>query len=705
MRTLERSSTVRVGKKKRRANKRHSRTGGRRKLSLCVIARDEAARLDCCLTSVRGLADDIVVGDTGSRDNTVAVARKHGASVTDLPWQGEFSQARNESLARARGEWILVLDCDEVISPADHRTVLALIGSSEVDAYLMTTRNYIDESDRVGWRPCGDTRYVREEGKYDGWFPTTKVRLWRRRPEIQFEGAVHELVEPSLQRVGARVEDCIAPVHHYGYGGDRGRRDSAYVEAGERKIAECPDDLQAQYEIAIAYRNVGRLDESSRAIELVIAGFDGGRSVEAYPYLQEEYVHLVYADVLSRQGRLDDALRVLESLTGRFPESYQAYNNMGSLFGRKGDVEAAVACYRAGLEKAPDNLVLQENLAKFERALQPNAGGVDADEGAPPALYTLSCCIIVRNGTTTFDRCLGSVVDVVDEICVVDTGSDDNSIEIAQRYGARIERVPWCDDFSAARNRSLDMATSDWVVWMDADDYMLPEDRGRLDRARRLKPDRGLYFTLINEGGTEQSRFRQIKMFPNLPDIRFSRPVHETVQPALERVGMVVAPTDVEVRHTGYADGTETARKQRYYLQLMLEWLESNPDDYDIRFRVGHTHFADGRGDLAIDCFDCILEAGPQAVTRTSITRMAATLRGRIRLERGDLDGALLDLEVALAINGSDVLANLSSGDALTKKGDYERALPHLKAALAGRPDPTFPFDSVLIEYRYYRCV
>ena len=123
-----------MGKKK---NKGKRKRAGRSKrplkplLSLCVIAKDEAAFLQRCLASVAGLVDEIVVVDTGSCDDTPKVARGAGARVFSPPWQDDFSQARNRSLAAARGEWILVLDCDEVLARADHDRLRDLLADPE----------------------------------------------------------------------------------------------------------------------------------------------------------------------------------------------------------------------------------------------------------------------------------------------------------------------------------------------------------------------------------------------------------------------------------------------------------------------------------------------------------------------------------------------------------------------------------------------
>ncbi|MGB1718102.1 MAG: glycosyltransferase family 2 protein, partial [Candidatus Latescibacterota bacterium] len=153
-----------MGKKKKRTGRRKVKKSAQRTgplISLCVIARDEATFLDGCLASVSGLVDEIVVVDTGSVDHTQAVARQHGARVFEMAWEDDFSRPRNHALEQAKGEWILVLDCDETLSPADRDRLQDLLRDGDCDAYRMTTRNYSTSTQHAGWTRCEGT--YREE--------------------------------------------------------------------------------------------------------------------------------------------------------------------------------------------------------------------------------------------------------------------------------------------------------------------------------------------------------------------------------------------------------------------------------------------------------------------------------------------------------------------------------------------------------------
>jgi glycosyltransferase involved in cell wall biosynthesis len=116
-----------------------------------MIVKDEEANLNSCLDSVRTLVDEIIVVDTGSTDKTTEIARSYGAIIHVFPWNNDFSSARNESLKYATGEWILVLDADEVLDVNDHASIRQLIAAKGVDAYSLVQRTYLKQSACADW--------------------------------------------------------------------------------------------------------------------------------------------------------------------------------------------------------------------------------------------------------------------------------------------------------------------------------------------------------------------------------------------------------------------------------------------------------------------------------------------------------------------------------------------------------------------------
>ncbi len=144
-------------------------------LSVIVITRNESARLRACLASV-AFADETVVVDNGSTDDTAALARSLGARVVETPdWPG-FGPQKNRALAEARGAWVLSLDADERLTPELAASIQAAIGRGDADAYGFNRRS----------RYCG--QWIR----HAGWYPDRVVRLFRRGSASFSDDLVHE---------------------------------------------------------------------------------------------------------------------------------------------------------------------------------------------------------------------------------------------------------------------------------------------------------------------------------------------------------------------------------------------------------------------------------------------------------------------------------------------------------------------------------
>ena len=100
-------------------------------------------------------------------------------------------------------------------------------------------------------------------------------------------------------------------------------------------------------------------------------------------------------------------------------------------------------------------------------------------------MKTISLCMIVKNEEAILDRCLSSIKGIVDEIIIVDTGSNDNTKKIAYKYTDKVFDFEWVQDFSKARNFSFSKATKDYIMWLDADDVILKEDYIKLEQLKK----------------------------------------------------------------------------------------------------------------------------------------------------------------------------------------------------------------------------
>lgn len=205
---------------------------------------------------------------------------------------------------------------------------------------------------------------------------------------------------------------------------------------------------------------------------------------------------------------------------------------------------------------------------------------------------TLSVCMIVRNEEALLGRCLQSVKSAADEIVVVDTGSNDSTIEVAKSFGAKIVEVQWKNDFARARNISLKSATSKWILWLDADDIVPQESIPGLLELKSRSADCVFAMVVRNERpsntGTE---FMQARMFPNHPDIFFERSIHEQMMPSALRLGLKLENTKIVIEHHGYADPFILKQKARRNVEMLLKEFEKNGGDEVMQVEIADSFF------------------------------------------------------------------------------------------------------------------
>ena len=205
------------------------------KISLCMIVRNEAELLPRCLEHAAGVWNELCVVDTGSSDGTQAIVEAAGGRVIHHPWGDDFSAARNVGLAHATGEWVLVLDADEMLSPELVTQILKTAENEAVGAATLVMKNQL---------PHGHRRESR------------LLRFFRRNETIRFEHRIHEDASESilrcLRRSGKHMAHLSGVVEHLGYtvrrasSRNKKARDLALLEAS---VKERPQDLYSWFKI------------------------------------------------------------------------------------------------------------------------------------------------------------------------------------------------------------------------------------------------------------------------------------------------------------------------------------------------------------------------------------------------------------------------------------------------------------------------
>jgi glycosyltransferase involved in cell wall biosynthesis/Tfp pilus assembly protein PilF len=277
------------------------------------------------------------------------------------------------------------------------------------------------------------------------------------------------------------------------------------------------------------------------------------------------------------------------------------------------------------------------------RALEADARKV-ADRARPATGLTLTLCMIVRDEESMLRRCLDAVRDAVDEIVVVDTGSTDKTVEIAESYGAKVHHHEWTGDFSAARNASFDAATSDWIVYLDADEVLYDGEAERL-RALTGRTWREAFFVVEDnhtgalEDGTSVHH-NALRVFRNRPEYRFKGRIHEQIAHSLP--GFLVErieSTDVRLEHFGYLGVVrEEKDKSRRNLELLERQLDENGETTFLRFNLGSEYAALGEHATGLEHFvrawELLREEDDDVLTFGFVPSLASRMAAMLRVNR-----------------------------------------------------------------------
>jgi glycosyltransferase involved in cell wall biosynthesis len=233
-----------------------------------------------------------------------------------------------------------------------------------------------------------------------------------------------------------------------------------------------------------------------------------------------------------------------------------------------------------------------------------------AAKAKPATGQRLSLCMIVKDEEDMLPRCLEAIAPVVDEMIIVDTGSTDATVEIARSFGATVIERGWTGDFSEARNVSLDAATGDWFMYLDADEVLVAED---VDKLRELLSQpwyEAFFFNETNFTGHEEHGSAVVhtamRLMRNRPEYRFHGRLHEQIAGnlpsfATEKLGS----SQVRVNHYGYLGVVRDAKaKSERNIELLLKQREEQPDSAFLRYNLGAEYLVTGETERAIEEFE-----------------------------------------------------------------------------------------------------
>ncbi|HEY3826674.1 MAG TPA: glycosyltransferase [Bryobacteraceae bacterium] len=265
------------------------------KLSLCMIVKNEERNLPRCLDAVRGVADELIVVDTGSTDRTCAIAVRYGAKIVPFDFTTvDFAAARNCALSFAKGRWVLVLDADEILDRTNIPMIEAIFALNENAGYFLERHNRSLDSGK------SHTDYV--------------VRLFPNRPDYRYHGRVHETVDASilagggkLRKTGIRIEHRFCADRE-----NRRRKNHWYIEILKEEIAANPNDDSRLDFLAAEYHQLEMFDEAVAVAEQIARL----RPLDHKAHLFAGVYHMLYkSDTVRARADFHRALKLYPGYT------------------------------------------------------------------------------------------------------------------------------------------------------------------------------------------------------------------------------------------------------------------------------------------------------------------------------------------------------------------------------------------------------
>ncbi len=295
-------------------------------ISLCMMVKNEAKNLPAFLESIKGLANEIIVVDSNSTDDTLKICEEFKARVFQFLEPFDSAKVRNFSISKATKPWILILDPDEIIAEQDKNKVRSLTNSEEYAAFYLIQRNYTNNIGVPGWKSSANDNY-QESKLASGFYENPIIRLFKNNLNIKFEGHVHETVDKSAKQAG-KISMTDIPIHHYGEL-NRGFKSQKYIKMLKEKSDET-NDYFTYYQLASELAGQQSYKEAEHYLL---------KSLELNPNFSKSLLSLGSIKLIQKD--LEQAESFLKKAESMNPNDSDIQNNLGIVFSEKQQFEKA----------------------------------------------------------------------------------------------------------------------------------------------------------------------------------------------------------------------------------------------------------------------------------------------------------------------------------------------------------------------------
>ena len=531
------------------------------RISACYIVRDDARHLQMSIESLRAAVDELIVVDTGSRDDSRAVAVSFGAALYEIPWADDFAAARNAALERATGDWIVFIDADEYFSPETRGALRSVIAQADAEGaeVLLVPWHNIDEA-------TGETLL-------DSYAP----RIFRRREGRRYAGRIHEELReadgaaPLSRPVAAELLTLVHTGYSVALTQEKGERNLRLLLAEE---ASSDDPARCWRYLAETYDNLG---DAHRAEHYALLDIGLGRRSVVYAARSYRILLRIYG---GSPARREERLAVAEQAVRDFPELPEMHAELAeSLAAYHRYRDAITAAERAFT--AEETVVTEPSLFTGEMGASLRRRMVIWARIAERAEeLRIAAAVFVRDDVRDMGTWLANTEVYADERVVVDTGSTDGTRALAAQAGAHIVDFAWRDDFAAARNAAIAAVDADWAAVLDADESFFDpsELRAYLAMVDLTMPRVDAVLLPIvhideDAGERETGRAPHIRLLRMGRGLFYEGRVHEALRKEGGEPILYQEKTALAIRHVGYSSGRIRAKHERN-LALMERRME-----------------------------------------------------------------------------------------------------------------------------------